>query len=41
VFGTDENGATYAKQVQVTKENPIFPAGQKVTFNVVREVDQQ
>jgi hypothetical protein len=41
VFGTDEDGSTFAKRIQVTKDNPVFPVGQKVSFNVIREVDQK
>lgn len=38
VFGTDEDGSTYAKNISVNQENPVFKAGTKVYLNVVRDV---
>jgi len=39
VFGTDEDGATIIKRVQINKENPVFNVGSRLNLNVVREVD--
>ena len=41
VFGTDEDGSTYAKQISVNREDPVFKAGSKVYLNVVRDVEQK
>lgn len=38
VFGTDDDGSTYAKNISVNQENPVFKAGSKVYLNVVRDV---